>query len=123
MNASFRASRIAALLVCLAATCVGAAPAPISAGADRIVERTLANGMKIVVWPDQDIRTSRYPSSRSAAATGMRVSPASLLRAHDVQGYGTGSGRVRSRHGRGGGSNSNEKTGRLQDWFPASTLS
>ena len=55
MTASFRTSRVAALLVCLAATSAGAAPAPISAGADRIVERTLANGMKIVVWPDEDI--------------------------------------------------------------------
>jgi len=44
----------AALLLACAAASVQAAPAAI-AGAEQIVSRTLANGMKVVVWPDRDI--------------------------------------------------------------------
>jgi zinc protease len=45
---------IAALLLTGCATATAAAPVTI-AGADRIVSRTLANGLEIVVWPDNDI--------------------------------------------------------------------
>jgi zinc protease len=55
MSSPVRAPRAAALLMCLGATAAWSAPSPISAGAERIVDRTLANGMKIVVWPDEDI--------------------------------------------------------------------
>ena len=44
----------AGLVLALASGAAYAAPAPV-AGADQIVARTLPNGLKIVVWPDQDI--------------------------------------------------------------------
>ncbi len=44
----------AALLLACLAPAVAAAPVTI-AGADRIVSRTLGNGLEVVVWPDHDI--------------------------------------------------------------------
>ena len=52
MNAMQRTA--ATLLLAAAAASVQAAPAAI-AGSEQIVSRTLANGMKVVVWPDRDI--------------------------------------------------------------------
>jgi zinc protease len=50
-----RSSLLALGLVLVAAAApLAAAPAPV-AGADRIVSRTLSNGLEIVVWPDDDI--------------------------------------------------------------------
>jgi zinc protease len=45
---------VAALALGIAAGVARAAPTEV-AGADRIVARTLSNGLKIVVWPDHDI--------------------------------------------------------------------
>ena len=45
---------VAALVLGIAAGVAQAAPAEV-AGAERIVARTLPNGLKIVVWPDHDI--------------------------------------------------------------------
>ena len=45
----------AALALALAAPVTLAAPGPAVAGADRIVSRTLPNGLEVVVWPDHDI--------------------------------------------------------------------
>jgi len=45
---------VAALVLGIAAGVAQAAPAEV-AGAERIVSRTLPNGLKIVVWPDDDI--------------------------------------------------------------------
>jgi zinc protease len=47
-----RAAILALALICGAAA---QAAAPVVPGADQIVTRTLANGMKVVVWPDKDI--------------------------------------------------------------------
>jgi len=52
MNALQRTA--ATLLLACAVASAQAAPAAI-AGAEQIVSRTLANGMKVVVWPDRDI--------------------------------------------------------------------
>jgi zinc protease len=54
-----RAASGALILAAIAVAAIGALPAAAAPqavpGADRIVSRTLANGMKVVVWPDPDI--------------------------------------------------------------------
>ena len=45
---------LAVLAIVATGASAGAAPASV-AGADQIVARTLANGLKVVVWPDRDI--------------------------------------------------------------------
>ena len=129
MNASFRASRIAALLVCLAATCVGAAPAPISAGADRIVERTLANGMKIVVWPDEDIpNVALYTffkvGSRNehAGITGISHYFEHMMFSSTKTRKPGEFDRVMEASGGSNNASTNSDVTIYQDWFPASSL-
>jgi zinc protease len=119
----------AALL--LGAGCAMAAPAgtPAVPDADRIVTRTLDNGMKVIVWPDHDIpNVAMYTWYR---AGGRNEYPGITGIAHYFEHMmfnGTSTrapgefDRVMEAHGGSNNAYTSNDVTVYQDWFPASAL-
>src|SRR5690606_11779068 len=113
----------------LAAGCAVAAPAATVPDADRIVSRTLDNGLKVIVWPDHDIpNVAMYTWYR---AGGRNEHPGITGIAHYFEhmmfnGTSTRAAgefdRVMEAHGGSNNAYTSNDVTVYQDWFPSSAL-
>jgi zinc protease len=121
--------RAAVLLVCCAAPAAWCASPPIPAGADRIVDRTLANGMKVVVWPDEDIPNVALYTYFKVGSRNEHAGITGISHFFEHMMFNGTKTRKQGEFDRvmeaGGGSNNATTTTDVtiyQDWFPASAL-
>lgn len=110
-----------------------AAPAQASAtrvpGADAIVSKTLANGLKIVVWPDHDIPNANYYTFYKVGGRNEYPGITGLAHYFEHMMFNGTSKRApgefdRTMEGAGGSNNASTSSDLTiyTDWFPASAL-
>ncbi|MCO5054952.1 pitrilysin family protein [Thermomonas sp.] len=128
-------SALALLLGCanlpaLAAQPAGPAPAAAAVpGSEQIVSKTLANGLKIIVWPDHDIPSANYYTFYRVGSRNEHVGITGLAHFFEHMMFNGTSRRAPGEFDRtmeaAGGSNNASTSNDLTiytDWFPSSAL-
>lgn len=125
-----------ALLLGTFAFCAHAAqPAPTATtataipGSEQVVSRTLANGLKIIVWPDHDIPSANYYTFYRVGSRNEHVGITGLAHFFEHMMFNGTSRRAQGEFDRtmeaAGGSNNASTSNDLTvytDWFPSSAL-
>ena len=114
------------------ATAPASPPAPAAAsvpGSEAIVSRTLANGLKIVVWPDHDIPSANYYTFYKVGSRNEHVGITGLAHFFEHMMFNGTSRRAQGEFDTtmeaAGGSNNASTSSDLTvytDWFPSSAL-
>lgn len=123
----------ALLLGCAGLPALAAQPATPAAtavpGSDQIVSKTLANGLKIIVWPDHDIPSANYYTFYRVGSRNEHVGITGLAHFFEHMMFNGTSRRAQGEFDRtmeaAGGSNNASTSNDLTvytDWFPSSAL-
>ena len=123
------ACAIALGLSSVAASAAPPAPATKVPGSEAIVSKTLANGLKIVVWPDHDIPNANYYTFYKAGSRNERPGITGLAHFFEHMMFNGTTKRAPGEFDRtmeaAGGSNNASTSNDLTiytDWFPSSAL-
>lgn len=123
------ACAIALGLSSVAASAAQASPAAQVAGSEAIVSKTLANGLKIVVWPDHDIPSANYYTFYKAGSRNEYPGITGLAHFFEHMMFNGTTKRAPGEFDRtmeaAGGSNNASTSNDLTiytDWFPSSAL-
>ncbi len=120
---------LACTLSLLLAAGVQAQPADAVPGSDAIVSKTLANGLKIIVWPDHDIPSANYYTFYKVGSRNEHAGITGLVHFFEHMMFNGTTRRAPGEFDRtmeaAGGSNNASTSSDLTiytDWFPSSAL-
>ncbi|MBN8715622.1 MAG: insulinase family protein [Xanthomonadales bacterium] len=126
---SMRLFPLACTLSLLLAAGVQAQPADAVPGSDAIVSKTLANGLKIIVWPDHDIPSANYYTFYKVGSRNEHAGITGLAHFFEHMMFNGTTRRAPGEFDRtmeaAGGSNNASTSSDLTiytDWFPSSAL-
>ncbi|MGE4366015.1 M16 family metallopeptidase [Thermomonas sp.] len=126
---SMRLFPLACALSLLLAAGVQAQPANAVPGSDAIVSKTLANGLKIIVWPDHDIPSANYYTFYKVGSRNEHAGITGLAHFFEHMMFNGTTRRAPGEFDRtmeaAGGSNNASTSSDLTiytDWFPSSAL-